>query len=123
MVRYSILLVEDDEALRTLYGFSLANAGYQVKAVSNGLDALTELQWHSPAVIVTDIIMPVLDGITFIEIIKSRAELANIPVIAMTAYGRTLLRLATSAGADLSVEKPIQVRSICDLVTSVLPQP
>ena len=109
--------------MRTLYGFTLANAGFQVKAVRNGFDALTELQWHCPDVILTDLAMPVLDGITLIEIIKSRAELADIPVIAMTAYGQTLQRLAKAAGADLSVEKPTELRSVRDLVTSVLPQP
>src|SRR5262245_56005860 len=109
--------------MRTLYAFTLANAGFQVRAVSNGFDALTELQWHCPDVIVTDLFMPVLDGKTFIEIIKNRAELANIPIIAITAYGQTLQRLAKAAGADLSVEKPANIRSICDLVTSVLPQP
>ena len=121
-MRYSVLLVEDDDDLRTLYGFILANAGFQVKAVRNGLDALAELQSHCPDVIITDLAMSVVDGITLIEIIKSRAELANIPVIAMTAYGQTLQRLAKSAGADLAVAKPAESRSICDLVTSVLPQ-
>ena len=122
-MRYRVLLVENDDDMRTLYGFSLANAGFQVKAVSNGFDALTELQWHCPDVILTDLAMPVLDGITLIEIIKSRAELADIPVIAMTAYGQTLQRLAKAAGADLFVEKPSELRSVRDLVTSVLPQP
>ena len=121
-MRYSVLLVEDDDEMRTLYGFILANAGFQVRAVRNGFDALTELQWSRPDVIVTDLSMPVVDGITLIEIIKSRAEFAGIPVIAITSYGRTLQRLATSAGADLAVSKPSEFRSICDLVTSVLPQ-
>src|SRR5215475_6260370 len=108
--------------MRTLYGFTLANAGFQVKAVKNGFDALTELQWHCPDVILTDLIMPVLDGITLIEIIKSRAELADIPVIAMTAYGHTLQRLAKSAGADLAIAKPAELRSIRELITNVLSQ-
>jgi CheY-like chemotaxis protein len=119
-VRHSVLLVEDDDDLRTLYGFILANAGFQVKGVRDGFDALTELQVLCPDVIVTDLAMPIVDGITLIEIIKSRAEFADIPVIAMTAYGKTLQRLAKTAGADLAVEKPTELRSICDLVTSVL---
>jgi CheY-like chemotaxis protein len=109
--------------MRTLYGFIPANGGFRVKAVSNGIDALTELQARCPDVIVTDLAMPVVDGVTLIGIIKSRAEFENIPLIAMTAYGQTLQRLAKSAGADLVVEKPAEFRSICDLVTSVLPRP
>jgi len=121
-VRYNILLVEDDDDMRTLYGFILANAGFQVRAVRDGFDALAELQSHFPDVILTDLAMPTVDGITLIEIIKSRSELADIPVIAMTAYGQTLQRLAKSAGAEVAVAKPAESKSICDLVTSVLPE-
>ena len=121
-MRHSVLLVEDDDDLRALYGFSLANSGLRVKAVRNGLDALTELQAHCPDVIVTDLAMPVIDGITLIGIIKKKAELAAIPIIAMTAYGQNLQNLAKSAGADLAVEKPAEIKSFCELVTSVLPQ-
>ena len=118
--RYKVLLVEDDDNIRTLYGFILANAGFQVKAVKNGFDALTELQTYCPDVIVTDLAMPVVDGVTLIEIIKSRAELADIPVIAMTAHDQTLQSLAMTAGAYIAIEKPAELSSICDLVTSVL---
>jgi len=121
-VRHSVLLVQDDDDLRTLYGFSLANSGLRVKAVRNGLEALTELQEQSPDVIVTDLAMPVIDGKSLIGIIKKKAELAAIPIIAMTAYGQNLQNFAKSAGADLAVEKPAEINSLCDLVNSVLPQ-
>jgi len=121
-VRHNILLVEDDDNTRALYGFTLANAGFRVKGVRNELEALTELEEHLPDVIVTDITMPVVDGLRFIEIFKNKAEFANIPVIALTEYGQNLQGLAKSAGADLAVEKPIDTRLLCDLVTSVLPK-
>ncbi len=119
-VRHSVLLVEDDDDLRALYAFILANAGFRVKAVRSGFDALTELQAYCPDVILTDLAIPAIDGVTLIGIIKSKAELAGIPIIAMTAYGQNLQDLAKSAGADLAVEKPVEVKSICDLVNSVL---
>jgi CheY-like chemotaxis protein len=107
--------------MRALYGFTLASAGFRVKAVKDGFEALTELQLRYPDVIITDIAMPGIDGIQLIHIIKSKAELAEIPVIAITAYGKNLQRLAKSAGAVLAVDKPDQSKSLCDLVTSVLP--
>ena len=119
--RYSVLLVENDDDLRSLYGFTLANAGFQLKAVKNGFEALVELQEYHPDVIVTDLIMPIVDGVTLIELIRSREEFADIPIIAMTAYGQSLQRLAKSAGADMTIEKPSDFRSVCDLVTNVLP--
>jgi DNA-binding NtrC family response regulator len=52
MRRSHVLLVEDDDDMRTLYGFTLANAGFKVRAVKNGLEALVELQVRLPDVIV-----------------------------------------------------------------------
>ena len=120
-MRSRILLVEDDDDMRALYCFTLASAGFRVNAVKDGFEALTELQLLHPDIIITDLAMPGIDGIQLIGIIKSKVELAEIPVIAITAYGKSLQRRAKSAGADLSVDKPDQSRDLCDLVTRVLP--
>ena len=117
-----VLLVEDDDDLRTLYGFALANAGFKVKAVRNGLEALYELQEVRPDVILTDLAMPVVDGLELIQTIKFRTELSDIPVIAMTSFGETLQKHARLAGADKAVEKPTKYKAVSDIVTSVLPK-
>lgn len=122
MRRHHVLLVEDDDDIRALYGFILASAGFKVKAVKNGLEALAELQDYHPDVIVTDLVMPVVDGLQLIRIVKNKAELADIPVIAMTAYGLDLQERARFAEADKVIEKLVAYRSICDIITSVLPQ-
>jgi len=122
MRRHRVLLVEDDDDMRVLYGFILASAGFRVRAVKNGLQALVELQEQSPDVIVTDLAMPVVDGLELIRTIKNRAELADIPVIAVTSYGQNLQERARLAGADKAVEKPAEYQSVCDIITSVLPQ-
>src|SRR5262249_12488128 len=64
--RLKILLAEDDDDLRALYGYMLAAAGYKVNAVRNGLEAFAETQVNLPDVIVTDIAMPVLNGLDLI---------------------------------------------------------
>jgi CheY-like chemotaxis protein len=121
MRRRHVLLVEDNDDTRALYGFILANAGFKVRAVKNGLEAIVELQDSLPDVIVTDLVMPVVDGLELISIVKNRAEFAGIPVIAMTAHGQDLQERARSAEADKVVEKLSGFRSVCDVVTSVLP--
>ena len=113
---------KDDDDTRALYGFIMASAGFKVKAVKNGLEALAELQEHRPDVIITDLVMPVVDGLQLIRIVKNRAELANIPVVAVKAYGQDLQERARSAKADKVVEKPAEYRSVCDIIASVLPQ-
>lgn len=121
-MRHSVLLVENDDDARTLYSFILASGGFKVRAVKNGLEAITDLQEHRPDVIVTDLVMPAVDGLQLIRTIKNRAEIANIPVIAVTDYGQDLQEQAMSAEADKVVEKPADYRSICDIITSVLPR-
>jgi len=73
--------------------------GFRVKAVKNGFEAIAELQEHRPDLIVADLVMPVADGLNFIKIVKSTSEFADIPVLAVTAYGGELEDLAMSAGA------------------------
>jgi CheY-like chemotaxis protein len=123
MRQHLVLLVEDDDDLRALYGFFLASAGFQVKAVKDGFEALSELQDQVADVIVTDLSMPVLDGIELIGIIKNRVDLANIPIIAMTSYGQTLQERAITAGADKVAGKPTDSRTLRNLIDSVLTQP
>jgi CheY-like chemotaxis protein len=123
MQQNRILLVEDDDDIRTLYGFFLASCGFKVKAVKNGCEALVELQDYSADVILTDIAMPVLNGIELIEIVKNRTELADIPIVAVTSYGNNLQQRAVAAGADKVAAKPTDSQTLCDLVTSVIPHP
>jgi len=106
MRRLNVLLVEDDDDARALYGYMLALAGYKVKAVSNGLEAFAEIQVNRPDVVVTDIAMPVLNGLDLIVAIRSNDEFADLPVVAMTSFGENLREQARAAGATDSIDKP-----------------
>ena len=68
----------------------LAAGGYKVKAVRNGLEALAEIQVNRPDVIVTDIIMPGLSGLDLIVAVRSKDELADLPVVAIKSFGERL---------------------------------
>lgn len=122
MRRLNVLLVEDDDDMRTLYGFMLAKSGYQVRAVKNGLDALAELQIEHPDLIITDIAMPVLDGLELIKIVKTRTELSALPVIAITSYGKEFCRLARSTGANAAIDKPTEEEELQVVINSVCAQ-
>jgi len=93
--------------------------GFRVKAVKNGFEAIAELQEHRPDLIVTDLILPVVDGLNLIKIVKSKSELADIPVIAVTSYGGELEELAISAGADKVIKKSVECSPVCDLISGV----
>jgi|SRR5262245_30715712 len=117
MEQSRVLLVEDDSATRNLYALFLTSEGFKVKVVRNGVEALIELQESVPDVILVDIGVPTIDGIQLISIIRNRTDLANITVIALTAYDNILLEHALSAGANKAVTKPTDLESLRDFMT------
>ena len=123
MRRLNVLLVEDDADARGLYGYMLALAGYKVKAVSNGLEAIAEIQVNRPDVIVTDIAMPVLSGVDLIVAVRSDDELAELPVVAITSFGENLREQARAAGATDSIDKPTELARIREAIEAAVSRP
>src|SRR5262245_7693822 len=118
-----ILLAEDDDNLRALYGFMLASSGYRVNAVRNGLEALAEIQVNRPDVIVTDIAMPVLSGLDLIVAVRSNDELADLPVVAITSFGEELLEQARAAGATDAIDKPTDITRMREVIEAAVSRP
>ena len=83
--RPSVLVVEDDPELRTLYRTTLALAGYAVTAAEDGIDALRSIESHAPDVIVLDMVLPRLDGRDVHRELMSNAVTASIPIVVVAA--------------------------------------
>jgi two-component system cell cycle response regulator DivK len=116
MRQSKVLLVEDDDNERALYGYMLALSGYKVKAVRNGLEAIAEIQVNRPDVIVTDIAMPIVSGLDLIVAVRSDDELADLPVVAITSFGEKLREQARAAGATYSIDKPTELAKMREVV-------
>src|SRR5437660_240499 len=80
-----ILLVEDTDALRHLFARMLRAYGFEVREATDGLAALDCLAEFRPELVLTDLMMPGLDGIGLIRQLRARPEWESIPVVAMTA--------------------------------------
>ncbi len=80
-----ILLVDDEEGIRKVLGISLMDIGYQVFTAQNGKEALTVFRQERPPIVLTDIKMPVMDGIDLLQQIK--AESPDTEVIMLTGHG------------------------------------
>ncbi len=80
-----ILLVDDEEGIRKVLGISLMDIGYQVFTAQNGREALAVFRQHSPPIVLTDIKMPLMDGIDLLQQIK--AESPDTEVIMLTGHG------------------------------------
>lgn len=101
-----LLVVEDDDDYRAILTDTLEEAGYSVVSAIHGLDALTRLRaGMKPAVILLDMMMPVMDGWSFMAELKQDTALASIPIIATTGGGDRVLISAPVSAAYLN--KPI----------------
>ena len=120
MRRLKILLAEDDDDLRALYGYMLAAAGYKVNAVRNGLEAFAEIQVNRPDLIVTDIAMPVLNGLDLIVAVRANDELADLPVVAITSFGEDMCELACAAGATNAINKPTELETMREVIDAAV---
>lgn len=86
-----ILMIEDDRVLQRLVVEELEFAGYEVTAVSNGLDAMRHLSQPAvPAVILVDLMMPLMSGWEVLHEITLDRRLARTPVVVLTALGEEL---------------------------------
>jgi len=120
MRRLKIVLAEHDGDLRALYGYMLAAAGYKVSAVGNGLKALAEIQVNRPDVVVTDIAIPVLNGLDLIVAVRSNGELADLPVVAITSFGEDICELARAAGATDAIDKPTELERMREVIDAAV---
>lgn len=109
-----ILLAEDDEAMRTYLGRALENAGYEVVAVDRGTDALPYLQTEKFDLLLSDIVMPEMDGI---ELAQHCAEVSpGTKVMFITGFAAVTLRASREAPQARVLSKPFHLR---DLVMEV----
>ncbi|WP_309092739.1 response regulator [Phenylobacterium sp.] len=102
-----ILIADDDPLLRAILEHKLEGAGYTVKSVEDGQAALDAAAAETPAVIVLDAMMPVMDGFEALRRFKQDARLAGIPIIMLTALKREAdIVSALKLGAADYVAKP-----------------
>ena len=113
----TILLVEDNERNRKLARTILEFRGYQVVECEDGEPALELARKHRPALVLMDIQLPTVDGITALKRLRGDPETAAIPVVAVTASVTPGERdRVVAAGFNGYVSKPIDVATFGDMV-------
>jgi CheY-like chemotaxis protein len=109
----TILIVDDDEAIREALRAVLEMEGYETALATQGREALTWLGQHPrPGLVLLDLMMPVMDGWQVIDELRQQDQLSEVPVVVVTAFGRDL-RGAT--GLPI-LRKPIELRDLMDTV-------
>jgi len=117
-INKKVLLVEDDEALATVYITRLEAEGFTIKRVPNGEDALSAALEFHPDLILLDVMMPKINGFDVLDILRNTPETANVKIIMLTALSQeTDRQRAQSMGANDYLVKSQVV--IADVVTKI----
>ena len=103
-----VLVVDDDDGVRTAVADVLELEGYEVITASNGVEALEQVRTARPDAVVLDLMMPVMDGWTFMEHCRREEVCAETPVLVMSAY-RNLTETAPNLGAKACIAKPFDL--------------
>ena len=115
----SVLVVDDDLALRTMIAQLMSDEGWQVRGASDGADALAVLDTWLPDVLLVDLTMPRMDGRVFISEVTRMNRTANISIVVMSGRG-AVHPTAVELGAAAAIEKPFEVRELVDTLAALV---
>jgi diguanylate cyclase len=116
-----ILIAEDEPSLRENLQWMLELEGYQVTASCHGADALARAQDDRPDLVLTDVMMPVMDGYGLIQALRQDPKLATVPIIMLTAKAdRVDVRSAMNLGADDYLTKPCRREELLEAIQARL---
>lgn len=120
--RLNVLVVEDSPPMRKMIVFALSRIrSLQVNEADDGVDALRKLASIKYDLIITDINMPILDGLKLVKRLRADGAYTNVPIIIITTEGAAEDRQrALALGANAYITKPIQAPQVIKLVKEIL---
>jgi DNA-binding response OmpR family regulator len=117
----TVLVVDDEDNIREMLSMLLEMFGYTVTKAQDGLDALDKIREVQPDLILLDVMMPNMDGISLCKLLRTQPETADLPVIILsgkTNFGAEAEGLA--AGANVYMFKPMDTQKLLSTIRNVL---
>jgi CheY-like chemotaxis protein len=115
----TIFIMDDDLALQTVLEFALRDAGYDVVLANDGQEGLEQLETLSPNLVISDVMMPNMDGVEAFQHIKERLQDDGIPIIIMTALNRKPWFTDLEREGAVIIHKPFEIDYLLGLVDSL----
>ncbi len=116
-----IYVIEDDESIRELLKVALEGFGYSIRAYESAEPALLDMKEDKPDLAIFDIMLPGMDGLSAIRLLRQDAQLKNTPVICLTAKDKELDKvMGLDVGADDYITKPFGVLELAARIRSLL---
>jgi DNA-binding response OmpR family regulator len=116
----TILIIDDDMGLQAVLYTALTNEGYQVVEATDGEQGLTLISKVHPSLVISDIMMPNLDGVELFHHIKGHLQDDGIPVIIMTALNRKPWFADLEAEGAVILHKPFEVQELIKMIEVAL---
>lgn len=123
MMTKKILLVEDDESVRLLLKLYIVRLNCKLYEAKNGLEGYGMAKQFEPHLIISDLTMPVLDGVQMLKLLKADEKLKKTPVIIITGTSAEHQQRAYEAGADAVLNKPVSRRDLIDIIDVIVMNP
>jgi CheY-like chemotaxis protein len=118
-----ILVVDDEPTIRTFLFEGLTDAGYTVTTAGNGAEALHHAREHGSDAVLLDLLMPVMDGLSFLRERQTQPDLARVPVVVLSAASMDILSAATRLRATAVLSKPLDLDVLSAVLQHVLRRP
>lgn len=115
---YTVLLADDIELNLVMLKNMLSKYNFNIVTASNGQDALDKIDYYKPALIILDILMPVLNGFEVIGRVRENPKCSSMRVVVMSALNTNeFIDRAVSLGANDFISKPIVMKNLYDVVS------
>lgn len=119
----TILIVDDDPNSQRVLSYTLRKNGYEARTAANGENALAQLGESAPDLVIVDMAMPVMDGLTLLRHMRADGRLHDIPVVILTGSGDDYDRLqAEQEGIQGFLSKPSSSKTVLEVVQHALGQ-
>lgn len=116
-----LLVIDDDPFILILVKKTFSSLGFEVLTAPDGFEGIDAIKKHKPALILLDIMMPILDGLEVLKRVKESPEVSRIPIIMFTAVAENKMVVESSKlGADDYIIKPFQSSVLITKVRDLL---
>jgi len=117
----AVLVVDDSTSMRQMVTFTMKEAGFEVIEGSNGQEALTRVDGKPVSLVITDLNMPVMDGMTLIRTLRAKPEFKFTPILMLTTESQQEKKMeGKAAGATGWIVKPFNPEQLLQVVQKVV---
>jgi CheY-like chemotaxis protein len=116
----TILVIDDDLAMQTVLEIAFREAGYRVILANDGEEGVQKLMTLKPSLVISDIMMPQMDGVEAFQRIKDQLQEDGIPIFIMTALNRKPWFADLEAEGAVIIQKPFDIDQLIQLVNDML---